>query len=72
MAAVNMGVARSAKRLTVAQAANGREFMIAKASKPMVHVMLLEAQPTVRAPGSSLGHRDTKVDPKNGTCQRHG
>ena len=52
---------RARSRL-VEQAAKGREFVIAKAGKPMVRVVPLEAQPAVRALGFLAGQGVTRAE----------
>ena len=48
----------------VEQAAKGREFVIAKAGKPMVRLVPLEPQPTVRTLGFLAGQGVLKADLK--------
>ena len=48
---VNIHEAKSHLSRLVDQASKAREFVIAKAGKPMVRVMLIDAPPAVRALG---------------------
>jgi prevent-host-death family protein len=61
---VNMHEAKTHLSRLVEQAAKGREFVIAKAGKPMVRVVPVEAAPTVRKLGFLAGKGVTKVDVK--------
>lgn len=61
---VNIHEAKTHLSRLVEQAAKGREFVIAKAGKPMVRVVPLEAQPTVRALGFLAGQGVTRADVK--------
>jgi prevent-host-death family protein len=61
---VNIHEAKTHLSRLVEQAARGREFVIAKAGKPMVRVVPLEATPTVRALGFLAGRGVTTADVK--------
>jgi prevent-host-death family protein len=61
---VNIHEAKTHLSRLVEQAAKGRDFVIAKAGKPMVRVLPLEAAPTVRALGFLAGHGVVEVDVK--------
>ena len=61
---VNIHEAKTHLSRLVEQAAKGREFVIAKAGKPMVRVVPLEAVPTVRALGFLAGQGTVKADLK--------
>jgi prevent-host-death family protein len=61
---VNIHEAKTHLSRLVEQAAKGRDFVIAKAGKPMVRVLPLEAAPTVRALGFLIGKGVIKADVK--------
>ena len=61
---VNIHEAKTHLSRLVEQAAKGREFVIAKAGKPMVRVVPLEAVPTVRTLGFMAGQGELKSDVK--------
>ncbi len=52
---VNIHEAKTQLSRLVEQAARGREFVIAKAGKPMVRVVPLQAPPALRALGFLVG-----------------
>jgi len=52
---VNIHEAKTHLSRLVDQAAQGREFVIAKAGKPMVRVIPLQAPPTLRTLGFMVG-----------------
>lgn len=62
---VNIHEAKTHLSRLVDQAAKGREFVIAKAGKPMVRVVPLEAPPAVRTLGFLAGRGVVKVDIKS-------
>ena len=57
MRTVNIHEAKTHLSRLVEQAAKGRDFVIAKAGKPMVRVLPLEAAPTFRTLGFLAGDR---------------
>jgi prevent-host-death family protein len=63
---VNIHEAKTQLSRLVEQAARGREFVIAKAGKPMVRVVPLQAPPALRVLGFLAGqgaiHADVKAD----------
>ena len=59
---VNIHEAKTHLSRLVEQAAKGREFVIAKAGKPMVRVVPLEAVSTVRTLGFLAGQGVLKAD----------
>lgn len=61
---VNIHEAKTHLSRLVEQAAKGREFVIAKAGKPMVRVVPLEAPPTLRVLGFLAGQGEVKADVK--------
>ena len=61
---VNIHEAKTHLSRLVEQAAKGRDFIIAKAGKPMVRVVPLEAPPAVRVLGFLAGQGVTKADVK--------
>ena len=61
---VNIHEAKTHLSRLVEQAAKGRDFVIAKAGKPMVRVLPLEAAPTFRTLGFLAGHGVVEVDVK--------
>lgn len=61
---VNIHEAKTHLSRLVEQAAKGREFVIAKAGKPMVRVVPLEAPPTLRVLGFLAGKGEVKADVK--------
>jgi len=61
---VNIHEAKTHLSRLVDQAAKGREFVIAKAGKPMVRVVPLEAVPAVRTLGFLAGQGVLKADVK--------
>ena len=61
---VNIHEAKTHLSRLVEQAAKGRDFVIAKAGKPMVRVLPLETAPTVRTLGFLAGHGVVEVDVK--------
>ena len=61
---VNIHEAKTNLSKLVEQASKGRDFVIAKAGKPMVRVLPLEAAPTVRALGFLAGYGVVEVDVK--------
>ena len=61
---VNIHEAKTHLSRLVDQAAKGREFVIAKAGKPMVRVVPLEAVPAVRTLGFLAGQGVLKADIK--------
>ena len=61
---VNIHEAKTHLSRLVDQAAKGREFVIAKAGKPMVRVVPLEAAPTVRTLGFLAGQGVVQADVK--------
>jgi prevent-host-death family protein len=63
---VNMHEAKTHLSRLVEQAANGREFVIAKAGKPMVRVIPIEPVPTARALGFLAGQGVVSLDVKTG------
>jgi prevent-host-death family protein len=63
---VNIHEAKTHLSRLVEQAAKGRDFVIAKAGKPMVRVLPLEAAPAFRTLGFLAGHGVVEVDVKEG------
>jgi prevent-host-death family protein len=61
---VNIHEAKTHLSRLVEQAAKGREFVIAKAGKPMVRVVPLEAQPAQRKLGFLAGKGTVTADVK--------
>ncbi len=61
---VNIHEAKTHLSRLVEQAAKGREFVIAKAGKPMVRVVPIEAVPAVRALGFLAGQGTITADVK--------
>lgn len=61
---VNIHEAKTHLSRLVEQAAKGRDFVIAKAGKPMVRVLPLEAVPTARALGFLAGQGTIDLDVK--------
>ena len=61
---VNIHEAKTHLSRLVDQAAKGQEFVIAKAGKPMVRVVPIEAPPTVRALGFLAGQGNIEADVK--------
>ena len=61
---VNIHEAKTHLSRLVEQAAKGREFVIAKAGKPMVRVVPLQALPTLRTLGFLAGQGTVKADLK--------
>jgi len=61
---VNIHEAKTHLSRLVEQAAKGREFVIAKAGKPMVRVLPLEAAPAFRTLGFLAGQGVVDVDVK--------
>jgi prevent-host-death family protein len=61
---VNLHEAKTHLSRLVDQAAKGREFVIAKAGKPMVRVVPLEAVPAVRTLGFLAGKGRIDADVK--------
>jgi len=61
---VNIHEAKTHLSRLVDQAAKGREFVIAKAGKPMVRVVPLEAVPAVRTLGFLAGQGVVQADVK--------
>ena len=62
---VNIHEAKTNLSRLVDQAAKGREFVIAKAGKPMVRVIPLETPAIVRSLGFLAGKGVVKADVKN-------
>ena len=62
---VNIHEAKTNLSRLVDQAAKGREFVIAKAGKPMVRVVPLEAPPAIRTLGFLAGRGVVKADVKS-------
>ena len=62
---VNIHEAKTNLSRLVDQAAKGREFVIAKAGKPMVRVIPLETPPILRSLGFLAGKGVVKADVKN-------
>lgn len=62
---VNIHEAKTHLSRLVEQAARGREFVIAKAGKPMVRVVPLAAAPTVRRLGFLAGQGVITADVKD-------
>ena len=63
---INIHEAKTHLSRLVEQAAKGREFVIAKAGKPMVRVVPLQAPPLVRTLGFLAGQGVIEVDVKEG------
>ena len=61
---VNIHEAKTHLSRLVEQAAKGREFVIAKAGKPMVRVVPIEAPPVLRALGFLAGQGNIEADVK--------
>lgn len=61
---VNIHEAKTHLSRLVDQAAKGREFVIAKAGKPMVRVVPIEAPPTLRTLGFLAGRGNIEADVK--------
>jgi prevent-host-death family protein len=61
---VNIHEAKTHLSRLVDQASKGREFIIAKAGKPMVRVVPIEAPPAVRALGFLAGQGTIQADLK--------
>jgi prevent-host-death family protein len=61
---VNIHEAKTHLSRLVEQAAKGREFIIAKAGKPMVRVVPLEAASAMRVLGFLAGRGTVEVDVK--------
>ena len=61
---VNIHEAKTHLSRLVEQAAKGREFVIAKAGKPMVRVVPIEALPAQRTLGFLMGQGVMQVDVK--------
>lgn len=61
---VNIHEAKTHLSRLVEEASKGREFVIAKAGKPMVRVVPLEAPPKVRALGFLAGQGTLDLDVK--------
>ena len=61
---VNIHEAKTHLSRLVEQASKGREFVIAKAGKPMVRVVPIEAPPVVRALGILAGQGSIEADVK--------
>ena len=61
---VNIHEAKTHLSRLVEQAAKGREFVIAKAGKPMVRVVPIEALPAQRTLGFLIGQGVMQVDVK--------
>lgn len=62
---VNIHEAKTHLSRLVDQAAKGREFVIAKAGKPMVRVVPIEAPPTLRTLGFLAGQGNIDADVKS-------
>jgi prevent-host-death family protein len=62
---VNIHEAKTHLSRLVEQAAKGREFVIAKAGKPMVRVVALEPMPTKRALGFLANQGVIQADVKD-------
>jgi prevent-host-death family protein len=63
---VNIHEAKTQLSRLVEQAAKGREFVIAKAGKPMVRVIPIEPVPVLRALGFLVGQGVVELDVKTG------
>ncbi len=63
---VDIHEARTHLSRLVEQAAQGHEFVIAKAGKPMVRVVPIEAPPTKRRLGTMAGQGTAELDLKKG------
>lgn len=61
---VNIHEAKTHLSRLVEQAARGHEFVIAKAGKPMVRVVPIEAPPTKRQLGTMAGQATAELDLK--------
>ena len=61
---VNIHEAKTHLSRLVEQASKGREFVIAKAGKPMVRVVPLQATPAVRTLGFLAGQGSVEADVK--------
>lgn len=64
MVTVNIHEAKTHLSRLVEQAAKGREFVIAKAGKPLVRVVPIESVPTVRTLGFLAGQGVITADVK--------
>ena len=64
MVTVNIHEAKTHLSRLVEQAAKGREFVIAKAGKPLVRVVPIESVPTVRMLGFLAGQGVITADVK--------
>lgn len=62
---VNLHEAKTHLSRLVDQAAKGREFVIAKAGRPMVRVVPIEAPPVLRALGFLAGQGIVQADVKS-------
>ena len=62
---VNLHEAKTHLSRLVDQAAKGREFVIAKAGRPMVRVVPIEAPPALRALGFLAGQGIVQADVKS-------
>jgi prevent-host-death family protein len=63
---VNIHEAKTHLSRLVEQAAKGHEFVIAKAGKPMVRVIPIEAPPAKRRLGTMIGKGTIELDLKKG------
>ena len=63
---VNIHEAKTHLSRLVEQAARGHEFIIAKAGKPLVRVVPIEAPPTKRRLGTLAGQATAELDLKKG------
>lgn len=61
---VNIHEAKTHLSRLVEQAAQGHEFVIAKAGRPMVRVVPIEAPPTKRRLGTLVGQATAELDLK--------
>lgn len=66
---VNIHEAKTHLSRLVDQAAKGREFVIAKAGKPMVRVIPIEAPPKLRSLGFLAGQGRIDADVKTAFAQ---
>ena len=62
---VNLHEAKTHLSRLVEQAAKGREFVIAKAGRPMVRVVPIEAPPLLRKLGFLAGQGNVSADVKS-------
>ena len=62
---VNLHEAKTHLSRLVEQAAKGREFVIAKAGRPMVRVVPIEAPPLLRTLGFLAGQGSVSADVKS-------